>query len=828
MSTFKRLLLLLPLVLLLLPSTALAVESGPQWTVTSVSLPTNFAPGQETVSYRVTVTNTGGASSDGSLVTITDELPAGLTLAPGGAQGENTLSATPQAGFSCALRTCTFTGAVVPDQTLDVTFPVIVARDAPASLTNIVRVHGGGAPDAAMETPTTISEQPAGFGISPGGASTSLSSTQAGAHPDITTSIAFNTVTPQGALAAPPKNTIDELPPGFAGDLVDTPSCSAANFSLGECPNSTQIGVTTLSVIGLVEGVETIPVYNLAPEPGELAKIGFSIGNYRFEGAITLRPGDYGLDATFENAKQSGIELESVSLTVWGVPANPRHDLLRGLRCAIAPGVGDGFCEHVNHSGTISGPIPVASESALAPYFTNPTSCGSLPLQARFEVTSWEHQSESESPEATPMSVGPIVGCDRLTIEPTLEAQPSSSSAESATGLDVRLGSEQHYDNANGVAASNLDGVTVTLPEGMSVNPSAGSGLGDCSEAQFAYEGSTYEPAPGSGCPSDSKLGTVHALSPSIAEEASGSLFLATPYENRFGALIAVYVVVRIPNRGVVVTAAGKVAANPVTGQLTTTFQENPQLPFNAFSISFRQGQTSPLITPPTCGTFASTGVLTPWSVPLQEHLVSSSFEVTSGVHGGPCPSGGVPPFKPQVISGTQNNAGGTYSPFYLRIVREDGEQEITRFSTTLPPGLTGNLTGIPFCPEADIEAAKSVTGAQEEASPSCPAASEIGHTIVTAGVGGVLAQTPGRIYLAGPYHGAPLVGRLGHEREGRPVRPRDGRDPFRAGHQPEHRPGRSQRRAIGPDPPHHRRDRRARPRNPRLHGPRKVHRQPD
>lgn len=311
MSTFKRLLLLLPLVLLLLPSTALAVESGPQWTVTSVSLPTNFAPGQETVSYRVTVTNTGGASSDGSLVTITDELPAGLTLAPGGAQGENTLSATPQAGFSCALRTCTFTGAVVPDQTLDVTFPVIVARDAPASLTNIVRVHGGGAPDAAMETPTTISEQPAGFGISPGGASTSLSSTQAGAHPDITTSIAFNTVTPQGALAAPPKNTIDELPPGFAGDLVDTPSCSAANFSLGECPNSTQIGVTTLSVIGLVEGVETIPVYNLAPEPGELAKIGFSIGNYRFEGAITLRPGDYGLDATFENAKQSGIELRA-------------------------------------------------------------------------------------------------------------------------------------------------------------------------------------------------------------------------------------------------------------------------------------------------------------------------------------------------------------------------------------------------------------------------------------------------------------------------------------------------------------------------------------
>src|SRR6185437_4392759 len=128
---------------------------------------------------------------------------------------------------------------------------------------------------------------------------------------------------------------------------------------------------------------------------------------------------------------------------------------------------------------------------------------------------------------------------------------------------------------------------------------------------------------------------------------------------------------------------------------------------FDLFSISFRQGQTSPLITPPACGTFTTTGVLTPWSLPLQEHLVSSSFGVTSGVHGGSCPSGGVPPFKPGVISGTQNNAGGSYSPFYLRIEREDGEQEITHFSTTLPPGLSGNLTGIPFCPEADIEAAK-------------------------------------------------------------------------------------------------------------------------
>jgi len=173
--------------------------------------------------------------------------------------------------------------------------------------------------------------------------------------------------------------------------------------------------------------------------------------------------------------------------------------------------------------------------------------------------------------------------------------------------------------------------------------------------------------------------------------------------------------------------------------------------------LKFRPGATAPLASPPTCGVHTSQATLTPWSAPLEPRLLSSSFEVTQGVHEGPCPSGGVPPFKPQVVTGTQNNAGGTYSPYYLRIVREDGEQELTRFSTTLPPGLTGNLTGIPFCPNADIQLAKQKTGGQEETEPSCPAASEIGHSLVGAGVGPVLAENLGKIYLAGPYNGAPL-----------------------------------------------------------------------
>ena len=163
------------------------------------------------------------------------------------------------------------------------------------------------------------------------------------------------------------------------------------------------------------------------------------------------------------------------------------------------------------------------------------------------------------------------------------------------------------------------------------------------------------------------------------------------------------------------------------------------------------------LVTPPSCGRYQTTARLTPFSAPSTPYVTSASFQIESGVHGGPCPTGGVPPFAPRVLSGTSNNAAGAYSPLYLRLTREDGEQELTRFSTTLPPGLTGNLTGIPFCPDAAIEAARARTGTEESQSPSCPAASQVGHTSVGAGVGTVLARTPGRLYLAGPYHGAPL-----------------------------------------------------------------------
>ncbi len=783
-------------VLSLNASCAVAAETEPQWTVTSVSSPTNLEPGDNSGedSYRVFLTNTGAAvagctdaqhESEQAMhneeviklepvepvlcpagspmvnpVKITDELPPGLALDAKGASGEDVLTER-SSNFTCTFRTCTYSGRVVPGQTLVLTFPIDISAgpfadtcEAPAGalgcLINVVRVSGGGALAASTTTPTVISGSAASFDISPGASSTALSSVQAGAHPDITTSIAFNTVGALGTLAGDPKDLVTDEPAGFALDLVDTPSCSPAQLSLAACPPATQVGVTTLAFD--LEGRKTVstvqPVYNLTPNAGEVGKLGFTVaGNFNIQGNISLRPGDYGGTVAFHDTNEHAVELDDLSLTLWGVPADAIHNPLRFVN--PIPGLNGG------HFGAVS-------EGSHVPFFTNPTSCGSEPLQATFAVTSWQHPNPSESLEPTRMPFGPIVGCDRLGMEPSLTAEVSTDKASAATGFNLATAIPQTYDNPDGLATSTLKREVVTLPEGMTVNPSAGAGLAACTPAQFAEE--AVQSVPGKGCPNESKLATVKILTPALKEEATGSVFLAQPApfgepgHNPFNSLLALYLIARIPNRGVLIASPGLVEPNLQTGRLITTFDNLPPLPFSLATFSFNQGANAPLVTPPTCRSYTVQAQLTPYSDPAQVLSPAiPAFLISAGFDGGACPVGGAPPFAPRVVAGTQNNAAGSYSPFYLRVIRQDDEQELTGFSTIMPPGLTGNLTGIPFCPDAAVQASREHSGVQEEAEPSCPAASRVGHSLVGAGVGTVLAQTPGSLYLAGPYHGAPL-----------------------------------------------------------------------
>jgi uncharacterized repeat protein (TIGR01451 family) len=755
----------------LVPSRASAITENPAWTVNVVAAPTNFAPGDHTGDdyYKVIVTNTGDAPSNDEPVTIADALPPGLALAAPGVSGSELLRGYvwprkvlgEETLLSCSGLACTYSGVVAAGDTLTLMIPVDVEAESESSVTNVVTVSGGGVAEASASAPTGISSAAPGFGIAPGSFSLGVSNAQAGAHGDVSTSF-FLDENAAGSTGGKLKETVVEPPPGFAGDPLTTPLCSEAQLDettgfKTECPPEAQVGTITVYLGETNCGVSpsctttvVAPVYDIRPLGGEVARLGFDVATISSNIVFTIAPGTYRLRASVPSIVSGTLQVQGSVLTLWGVPEDPSHNLMRGTVCI------DGGCTGPTEEAVGKG---VPAKDPPEPFASSPTGCEG-PSSAIISLDTWQHREEYQHAES---SFGPLTGCERLGFNPSLLVQPTSTQAETPTGLDIGLTLPQTYESPVALATSNLKNVTVTLPEGVTVNPSAGEGLGACTPAQYAAE--ALETPAGEGCPNDSSLGTVTIHTPVLKEEATGSVYLATPYDNPFpeeghpgGSLLALYVVARIKDRGVLVKVAGKVTPNPVTGQLVTTFENNPQLPFDTFTLSFRPGEAAPLVTPPACGEYTARSEFTSWSEPEQILSgLSTPFGIAQGVGGGECPSGGVPPFNPQAISGTLDNDAGSYSPFYLRIVRNDGEQEITRFSTVLPPGLTGNLTGIPFCPEADIEAARGVSGTEELEHPSCPTASEIGHTLVGAGVGGVLAQAPGKVYLAGPYHGAPL-----------------------------------------------------------------------
>jgi hypothetical protein len=593
------------------------------------------------------------------------------------------------------------------------------------------------------------------FAIEPGSFHIVPSTLQAGAHEDLVTSFDFDH-SALGRTFNDVRNTVVNLPPGFIGNNTAVPTCTAAEligngYGIGkgpQCPPASQVGTIKFIILVNSNAIETMfPVFNMeVTSPGIAAELGFNAASSVVQMLpITVRPGDLGLTVTSPNIV--GVsEPHKIVFTVWGVPGAKIHDAERGEECVYftpEEKIGSSEPDCINGGKTLS--------SKPVPFLSNPTSCGST--TASMKADSWEQPVEEWSEAMT--EIAPVGECERVPFDASIKVLPTTRSAESPSGLDVSLVVPQSWEKAETIATSDLKDAEVTLPVGYTVNPSAGSGLVGCTPQELEAE--TYSSLPGEGCPPESKIGTVKIETPVLAEKITGSVYIAEPHDNPFDSLLAMYVVAKIPERGIIVKVAGKVEPNPVTGQLVTTFSNNPQVPFSKFTLELRQGATSPLVSPPACGTYTVAAALTPWSAPESPHQLSDSFEIEKGVHGGACPSGGIPPFDPSVITGSENNDAANYSPFYLRITREDGEQEITKFTTIFPPGLTGNLTGIPFCSDAQIEEARRATGQQEIENPSCPLASEIGHTLVGAGVGSVLAWTPGKVYLAGPYHGSAL-----------------------------------------------------------------------
>jgi hypothetical protein len=570
----------------------------------------------------------------------------------------------------------------------------------------------------------------------------------AGVHPfALTTKLAVNTevdpdlgLVPEGAV----KDLAVHFPPGLVGNPTAVEPCTNDDFTTlsgggNVCPEETIIGKVELTVGFEEEEFYKVPLYNLEAPPGIAAKVGFVVLGVPVTIDVGVSPDPpHELIALGTDVSQA-IRFYGVEVSVWGNPGSPAHDEERG-QCVATPEVD-------------SCPVDIEEK----PFLTAPRSC-SGPMGVLFEADSW--QDPATRLEYPVQTSSELKGCESLDFEPRIKAAPTTTSTDSASGLAFDLNVEDpgltSFDE--GPAASDIKKAEVLLPEGFTVNPSFASGLETCTEAQLARESASS--APGEGCPQASKVGTVEVETPLLEGEIlRGEVFLATQDENPFKSMIALYMVIKDPDLGIVIRQPGKVELDPLTGQVKTTFgepgSEIPQFPFSHLRFRFAEGRRAPLVTPPACGTYEVQATFTPWARPGDPFTTTSSFDVTSGPGGSPCPSGS--PFDPSFLAGSLQSAAGARSPFYLRLARSDSDQALTSFSATLPPGVSGKLAGLGRCPDAAIGAARERSGRMEAALPSCPAEARVGQTLGGAGVGEDLTWVPGSVYLAGPFEGSPL-----------------------------------------------------------------------
>jgi hypothetical protein len=570
-----------------------------------------------------------------------------------------------------------------------------------------------------------------------------------------------------------------EMPPGLIVNPNALDKCSLAQFSTprsspfeeslaGEsCPARTQVGTVEVKTSLGAGQPRRFGLFNLEPSPGVPAQLGFAPfgAPIVFDGG--LRPGQdgsYTLSLTATDIPQS-LDLYGLDLELWGTPWGASHNGERGNCLNEAePSSPWAKCSPGD-------PIGFPPEA----YLTLPTAC-SGPLFFSATADAWQQptQVSAEALNRTAGGAEAPMSCKALVFTPNPVGQLSDTKASSPSGYNFLLSEdESNLTNPGQLAHPPVRKAAVALPAGVSVNPSVGAGLGVCSPAQYAAE-TAFSPQ-GAGCPNAAKLGDFEVNTPLFDGIIKGAIYLATPddpatanpgAENPFDSLVAVYLVARLPSRGILVKLPGRVDPDPGTGNLTATFDGLPQLPYTNLNLTFRTGQRAFLVTPPACGPATTQIEMTPWALafspghssaaPFAPAHAATSTQITTGIGGGPCPSG-TPPFDPGVVAGGVNSNVNSYTPYFIHISRQDTEQELTSYALTLPEGITGKLAGIPFCPDAAIAASRGRSGAEEETRPSCPAASEVGHIRTGYGVGNSLTYTTGHIYLAGPYNGQPL-----------------------------------------------------------------------
>jgi hypothetical protein len=727
-----------------------AALPAPVWKIASLSTPTSFSashvPGTD--EYLVLVTNVGDAPSDGSPITLSDTVAAGLAFDPtGGYERLGAEIGDPRYSYGAGLEEGFFSCSEGPpvgctDNSGDVIYPgqsvgMHVAVDvagASGSVVNHVSVSGGGAGGASASETATVGSSPVlGFQGFDGGFADGEAApvSQAGAHPyqavfdfNLNTlpriTRGFSRFDPVGN----PKQITTNLPAGLVVDPSATARCTEAQLESNTCPDASAVGTVALTIgIQGVANPAQAALYNMVPPPGVPAEFalnaaGLNLFVHLFGGVRT--GGDYGLTATANDTLQYG-SIIGVRATLWGNPSDPSHDHTRG-QCA------GGAATFVSLA------CPVAP--VITPFLTLPSAC-SGPLTSTVSANSWQEpanfvQDSFATHDALGGPLG-VTGCEKLGFNPSISVQPETLTGGSPTGLnvDLRLPQKETLEPVSQelLAEANLKKAVVKLPAGVTVSPSVANGLGACTPEEI---GLTSKEKP--SCPDSSKVGSAEVITPLLNHPAEGSVYVAQQGNNPFGSLVALYLVVEAD--GAIIKLPGEVSLDPVTGQVTTTFDKNPQLPFSELKLHIFGGPRAALVTPSGCGSYTTTGQLTPWS---SETAVESdsSFQVTQGC--------GAQGFAPSFSAGTANNQAGGFSPFSVTISRQDGEQALGGVSVTTPPGLLGVIKGVERCPEPQASQG------------ACGQGSLIGHTTATAGVGPDPVTTSGQVFLTTGYKGAPF-----------------------------------------------------------------------
>ncbi len=762
--------------------------AGAWWHLSSRAAPTFLSQGgRATIVVAATNVGDAGVNALTAPVSIKDTLPPNLEATA--IKGAPAYEKTEAQNMTCELKTlsCASQAETFPPfQTLDVTIEVNVKAGAGTGERNEMSVQGGeqegqpgtSVPGAQGSEKLTVNDELVPFGVEEGGytltpeAEGGALDSEAGSHPfQLTTMLDLNQTTESvpglglvPSAPALPKNLSFNLPPGLIGDPRAVKPCPDIDFlalyikSTNACKPESAIGVV---VVTLDEPsnyhfvTRAVPLWNLEPAQGEPARFGFEVYDVPIVLDTSVRTGgDYGVTVSVSNATEAAQLLGS-EVTIWGVPADSSHDQSRGWSC-VEGGIwsNEQACEPQH-------------QSQPSAFLTLPTSCTG-PVATTVEGESWPFNAVGSEPgristlqgRASEYSLPTgMQHCERLPFKPSIGLESESHEASTPTGLKVDVHVPQQTSlEGEGLAEADVRSTTVTLPEGVELNPSAAEGLQACSEQQIGYEGppskdplSEGAPQPlrfssqPADCPDASKIGAVRVHAPLLEHELQGAVYLAAQDENPFGSLLALYIVAEDPYSGVRVKLAGEVKLSGETGQITSTFVNTPQLPFEDFELEFSGGPRAAISTPALCGRYGTSASFTPWSgtAPV-EAFSESGFNLTSGPSGLPCTD--PQPFAPAVAAGSANSQAGVFTAFTLQINRPDADQALSALSLRLPAGAAAMLASVTPCPEP--QASEGTCGPQ----------SEIGQATAVSGLGpDPYTVTGGRVYITGPYAGAPF-----------------------------------------------------------------------